>query len=107
MSVIESNVDASSDEFRQNLARMRTLQEDLGQRLRTAREARTRRARALHEEALAIAEAGGFDVEASYAVRNLAGHKQDAGDLDGALAGFERSLALREKAGLRSTSRRR
>jgi tetratricopeptide (TPR) repeat protein len=57
------------------------------------------RARALHEEALAIAEAGGFDVEASYAVRHLAGHKQDAGDLDGALAGFERSLALREKAG--------
>lgn len=56
-------------------------------------------ARALHEEALAIAEAGGFDVEASYAVRHLAGHKQDAGDLDGALAGFERSLALREKAG--------
>jgi tetratricopeptide (TPR) repeat protein len=57
------------------------------------------RARALHEEALAIAEASGFDVEASYAVRHLAGHKQDAGDLDGALAGFERSLALREKAG--------
>jgi tetratricopeptide (TPR) repeat protein len=57
------------------------------------------RARALHEEALAIAEAGGFDVEASYAVRHLAGHKQDAGDLDGALAGFEKSLALREKAG--------
>ena len=57
------------------------------------------RARALHGEALAIAEAGGFDVEASYAVRHLAGHKQDAGDLEGALAGFERSLALREKAG--------
>lgn len=57
------------------------------------------RARALHQEALAIAEAGGFDVEASYAVRHLAGHQQDAGDLDGALAGFERSLALRQKAG--------
>jgi tetratricopeptide (TPR) repeat protein len=57
------------------------------------------RARALHGEALAIAEAGGFDVEASYAVRHLAGHQQDAGDLDGALAGFERSLALRQKAG--------
>jgi hypothetical protein len=57
------------------------------------------KARALHEESLAAAEAGGFDVEASYAVRHLAGHKQDAGDLDGALAGFERSLALREKAG--------
>jgi tetratricopeptide (TPR) repeat protein len=57
------------------------------------------RARALHEEALATAEAGGYDVEASYAVRHLAGHKQDAGDLDGALAGFLRSLALREKAG--------
>jgi tetratricopeptide (TPR) repeat protein len=57
------------------------------------------RSRALHEESLAIAEAGGFDVEAAYAVRHLAGHKQDAGDLDGALAGFERSLALREKSG--------
>ncbi|HET9316160.1 MAG TPA: hypothetical protein VFQ51_11270 [Vicinamibacteria bacterium] len=57
------------------------------------------RSRALHEESLAAAEAGGFDVEAAYAVRHLAGHKQDAGDLDGALAGFERSLALREKAG--------
>ena len=33
MSVIESNVDASSDEFRQNLEHMRTLEEDLGQRL--------------------------------------------------------------------------
>jgi tetratricopeptide (TPR) repeat protein len=58
-----------------------------------------RRARASHEEALAIAEAGGFDIEASYAVRHLSGHKQDAGDLDGALAGFERSLALRTRAG--------
>lgn len=57
------------------------------------------RARASHEEALAIAEAGGFDIEASYAVRHLAGHKQDAGDLDGALAGFERSLELRMRAG--------
>lgn len=57
------------------------------------------RSRALHEESLAAAEAGGFEVEASYAIRHLAGHRQDAGDLDGALAGFERSLALREKAG--------
>jgi tetratricopeptide (TPR) repeat protein len=57
------------------------------------------RSRALHEQSLAAAEAGGFDVEAAYAVRHLAGHKEDAGDLDGALAGFERSLALREKAG--------
>lgn len=57
------------------------------------------RSRALHEESLAAAEAGGFDVEASFAVRHLAGHRQDAGDLDGALRGFERSLALREKAG--------
>jgi tetratricopeptide (TPR) repeat protein len=57
------------------------------------------RSRALHEESLAAAEAGGFEVEAAYAVRHVAGHKQDAGDLDGALAGFERSLALREKAG--------
>jgi acetyl-CoA carboxylase carboxyltransferase component len=38
MSVIESNVDVSSDEFRQNLEHMRTLEEDLGQRLKTARE---------------------------------------------------------------------
>jgi tetratricopeptide (TPR) repeat protein len=58
-----------------------------------------RRARASHEEALSVAEAGGFDIEVSYAVRHLAGHKQDAGDLDGALAGFERSLALRTRAG--------
>ena len=57
------------------------------------------RSRALHQESLGIAEAGAFDTEAAYAVRHLAGHKQDAGDLDGALAGFERSLALREKAG--------
>jgi acetyl-CoA carboxylase carboxyltransferase component len=38
MSVIESNVDVSSDEFRQNLEHMRSLEEDLGQRLKTARE---------------------------------------------------------------------
>jgi tetratricopeptide (TPR) repeat protein len=57
------------------------------------------RAKAAHREALQIAEAGGFDVEASYAVRHLAGHQQEAGDLDAAIAGFERSLALREKAG--------
>jgi tetratricopeptide (TPR) repeat protein len=54
---------------------------------------------ALHTESLALAEKAGLDVEAGYAVRHLAGHRQDAGDLDGALAGFERSLALREKAG--------
>jgi tetratricopeptide (TPR) repeat protein len=59
------------------------------------------RARALYQEALGIAEKGGFDVEASYAVRHIAGQKQEAGDLDGAVAGFERSLALREKAGYR------
>lgn len=57
------------------------------------------RARASHEQALAIAEADGLDIEASYAERHLAGHRQDAGDLDGALAGFERSLALRAGAG--------
>jgi tetratricopeptide (TPR) repeat protein len=58
-----------------------------------------RRAVASHEEALSIAAAGGFDIEASYAVRHLAGHKQDAGQLDEALAGFERSLMLRTRAG--------
>jgi tetratricopeptide (TPR) repeat protein len=58
-----------------------------------------RRAVASHEEALLIAEGGGYDIEASYAVRHLAGHKQDAGDLDAALAGFERSLMLRTRAG--------
>lgn len=58
-----------------------------------------RRAVASHEEALSIAGGGGFDIEASYAVRHLAGHKQDAGDLDAALAGFERSLMLRTRAG--------
>ena len=57
------------------------------------------RARESHEAALAIAEAGGFDIEASYAVRHLAGHELDAGDLDAALAGFERSLELRLRAG--------
>jgi tetratricopeptide (TPR) repeat protein len=58
-----------------------------------------RRARESHSEALKIAAAGGFDIEASYAVRHLAGHQQDAGDLDGALKGFERSLDLRLRAG--------
>jgi tetratricopeptide (TPR) repeat protein len=57
------------------------------------------RARARHEEALAIARAGGFEIEASYALRHLAGHKQEAGDLDGAVAGFEESLRLRERSG--------
>ena len=59
------------------------------------------RARARHEEALSIARAGGFEIEASYALRHLAGHKQDAGDLDGAVAGFEESLGLRERSGYR------
>jgi hypothetical protein len=58
-----------------------------------------RRAVTNHEQALLIAGGKGFDVEASYAVRHLAGHRQDAGDLDGALAGFERSLMLRMRAG--------
>jgi tetratricopeptide (TPR) repeat protein len=58
-----------------------------------------RRAVASHEEALFIAGGGGFDIEASYAVRHLAGHKQDGGDLDAALAGFESSLMLRTRAG--------
>lgn len=52
-----------------------------------------------HEQALFIAGGRGYDIEASYAVRHLAGHKQDAGDLDAALAGFERSLMLRMRAG--------
>ncbi len=38
MSVIESHVDVSSDEFRQNVEHMRSLEGDLGQRLKTARE---------------------------------------------------------------------
>jgi tetratricopeptide (TPR) repeat protein len=58
-----------------------------------------RRAVASHQEALSIADGGGFDIEASYAVRHLAGHQQDAGRLDEALAGFERSLMLRTRAG--------
>jgi tetratricopeptide (TPR) repeat protein len=58
-----------------------------------------RRAVASHEEALSIAEDRGFDVEASYAVRHLAYHRKDAGDLDAALTGFERSLMLRIRAG--------
>ena len=58
--------------------------------------ARARRATRKRSLSPRLAE---FDIEASYAVRHLAGHKQDAGDLDGALAGFQRSLALRTKAG--------
>jgi tetratricopeptide (TPR) repeat protein len=58
-----------------------------------------RRAVASHEEALSIAEGHGFDVEASYALRHLAYHKKDAGNLDAALTGFERSFMLRIRAG--------
>lgn len=58
-----------------------------------------RRAREYHGQALALARAGGFDVEASYAYRHLAGHLQDSGDLDGALRYFEESLRLREQSG--------
>lgn len=54
-------------------------------------------AKRYHEEALRVAEAGGFDLEASYAYRHLAGHRDDAGDLDGARAYFEKSLELRQK----------
>lgn len=57
------------------------------------------RARELYRESLALAYAGGFDYEASYGERHLAGQADEVGDLVGARAGFERSLALRRKAG--------
>lgn len=59
----------------------------------------TTRAGELYREALAVAVAGGFDYEASYAERHLAGQADDAGDLAAAIAGFERSLELRRRAG--------
>lgn len=52
-----------------------------------------------YQEALAVATAGGFGYEASYAERHLAGQADDAGDVAAARAGFERSLALRREAG--------
>jgi tetratricopeptide (TPR) repeat protein len=61
--------------------------------------AQTARAGELYREALAVAVAGGFDYEASYAERHLAGQADDAGDLTAAIAGFERSLELRRRAG--------
>lgn len=57
------------------------------------------RAAELYRESLAAAEAGGFGYEASYPVRHLAGLSEEGGDLAAALAGFERSLALRREAG--------
>jgi len=54
------------------------------------------RAREYYEQALMLALAGGFQIEASYAQRHLAGQLQEQGDLDGALRGFEESLRLRE-----------
>lgn len=60
-----------------------------------------KRAREYYEQALAVAKAGGFEIEASYAERHLAGQRQDAGDLDGALRGFQESLRLREASGYR------
>jgi tetratricopeptide (TPR) repeat protein len=59
----------------------------------------TARAGELYRESLAVATAGGFDYEASYPVRHLAGQADDAGDLAAAIAGFERSLELRRRAG--------
>lgn len=56
-------------------------------------------ARRLYEESLSVAEAGGFDYEASYPIRHLAGLRDEAGDLEGARAGFERSLDLRRRTG--------
>lgn len=64
-----------------------------------ATEADRQRAHTFYEQALAAANAGGFQVEASYAYRHLAGQRQDAGDLDGALRFFEESLRLREASG--------
>jgi tetratricopeptide (TPR) repeat protein len=59
----------------------------------------TARAGELYRESLAVATAGGFDYEASYPERHLAGQADDAGDLAAAIAGFERSLDLRRRAG--------
>ena len=48
-----------------------------------------------------IARDGGFKVEESYLARHIAAEDQERGDLDAALAGFSRSLALRREAGYR------
>lgn len=56
-------------------------------------------ARKYYQEALGVAETGGFGLEASYAYRHLAGLRDEAGDLDGARRFFEKSLELREETG--------
>lgn len=57
------------------------------------------RALAIYGEALPIARDNGCAVEQSYLERHIAAELVERGDLDGALAGFERSLELREQAG--------
>ncbi len=61
----------------------------------------TDEARKQYEAALETATAHGHKLEESYARRHLAGIAQEAGDLGTALAGFQRSLALREELGYR------
>lgn len=60
-----------------------------------------KRAEALFLEARALINAEDHPVELSYLERHLAAIAQERGDLDGALAAFRRSLALREQAGFR------
>ncbi|WP_020577703.1 hypothetical protein [Actinopolymorpha alba] len=52
-----------------------------------------------YEEALALAERWGDDVLASYALRHLGGHTQDAGDLERTKDLWERSTVLRQSTG--------
>jgi len=54
---------------------------------------------AIFNEAQALAQAGGHKLEESYIVRHIAAEHQEDGNLDKALAGFERSLTLREQIG--------
>lgn len=52
-----------------------------------------------YEEALALATENGDDLLASYPLRHLGDHANDAGDVAGAREQWERSTALRQAAG--------
>jgi hypothetical protein len=51
------------------------------------------------EQSYELAAEAGDDVLRSYAIRHLGWTRQERGDVDGAGAAFEESLALRERAG--------
>ena len=60
-----------------------------------------KKAEALFLEAKGVVQGGDHPVEESYLERHLAAIAQSRGDLDGALAAFRRSLALRQQAGFK------